>query len=271
MGFIRHERQGLVYHTAEGLGRADGVAHAFTTRLGGVSQGDLASLNLRSSAASGDSQGNVEENYRRLAAALGLPEQRMVLSKQVHGAEIRLVTAEDAGKGLWRPGDYEADGLMTQETDLPLVIFSADCIPVLLADPAHRAVAAVHAGWRGTAQGIVSRAVEEMGRAFGTRPADLLAAIGPGIGPCCFETRDDVPEAMVETMGGEAEPFLQRGTDRWTVDLKGLNARQLTLSGVPEKQIDICPFCTACHPELYWSHRRMGDRRGVQGAVVVIR
>ena len=271
MGFIRHEREGLVYHRAENLSALAGIAHAFTTRLGGVSQGELAALNLRSAAASGDSQANVEENYRRLAAALGLPEGRLVLSKQVHGADIRLVTAADAGKGLWRPGDYEADGLMTQEPELPLVVFSADCIPLLLADPVRRAVAAVHAGWRGTAQGIAARAVEEMGRAFGTRPEDLVAAIGPGIGPCCFETDGDVPQAMTAAMGREAAPYLRRAGEKWQVDLKGLNLRQLTLAGVAAERIDICPLCTACHPELYWSHRRMGDRRGVQAAVVAIR
>ena len=129
---------------------------------------------------------------------------------------------------------------------------------------------AVHAGWRGTAREILRKTVARMESAFGARPERMLAAIGPAIGPCCFETDGDVPAAMERAMGREAAPFLRRGEEKWLVDLKGLNRRQLELAGVPAEQVAVCGLCTACHPELFWSHRKMGDVRGVQGAVVAL-
>ena len=111
--------------------------------------------------------------------------------------------------------------------------------------------------------------VETMKKAYGTDPEHIRAAVGAGIGQCCFETHDDVPEAMLAALGDEAKPFIKAAGEKWQVDLKGLNHRWLTLAGVPEEQIDVCELCTACHPELYWSHRKMGDARGVQGAAIM--
>ena len=268
MSFTQHNSNGLVYHTADALTALPGVRHGFSTRLGGVSEGPLASLNLRSAAASGDSRENVEENFRRLCAALGTDVERVVLTHQVHRDTIRVVTDADAGKGLWRRRDYDADAFITDRPGLPIAVFSADCMILLLCDPVHRAVGAVHAGWRGTALNITGQAVQAMTRAFGTNPADLVCAIGAGIGPCCFETHDDVPEAMRAAFREEPEPFLCPRGLKWTVDLKGLNRHCLERSGVPAANISVSPLCTACHRELYWSHRAMGDARGVQCAMI---
>ena len=268
MAFTQHDRNGLVYHTADALSAIPGIVHGFSTRLGGVSTGELASLNLRSPSACGDSKANVEENFRRLCAAVGTNVERVVLTHQVHRENIRYVTEEDAGKGLWRLRDYDADALITDKVDLPITVFSADCIILLLCDPVRRAVGAVHAGWRGTSLNITGQTVQAMTSTFGTDPADLVCAIGPGIGSCCFETHDDVPEAMRAAFGQEAEPFLQPKGMRWTVDLKGINRHCLEMAGVPAGQISMSPLCTACHPELYWSHRAMGDARGVQCAMI---
>ena len=268
MSFTQHESNGLVYHTADALTAIPGVRHGFSTRLGGVSEGHLSSLNLRSAIASGDSRENVEENFRRLCAALGTDVERVVLTHQVHRETVRLVTEEDAGKGLWKRRDYDADAFITNRPSMPIAVFSADCIILLLCDPVRRAVGAVHAGWRGTALNITGQAVQAMTRSFGTDPADLVCAIGAGIGPCCFETHDDVPEAMKAAYGEEAEPFLHPKGMKWTVDLKSLNRRSLERAGVPAGNISVSPLCTACHPELYWSHRAMGDARGVQCAMI---
>ena len=269
MELIRHDRDGVVYHTSPLLDAA-GVVHGFSTRLGGVSTGELSSLNLRGSRFCGDDQTKVEENYRRFCNAAGVPVSRAVLSVQVHQDTVRTVTEEDAGKGLWRERDYTADALMTDAPELPLFVFSADCIVILLCDSQTGAVGAVHAGWRGTAMAIAAKTVREMERVYGTRPVNLRAAIGPGIGQCCFETHDDVPEAMLASpMGEAARPYLQKTGEKWQVDLKGLNRRQLLLAGVPAEQIAVSSLCTACHPELYWSHRKMGDRRGVQVAMIM--
>jgi YfiH family protein len=269
MSFIEHKKQELIYHTSSLMEKEGGIVHGFSTRLGGVSEGMYASLSLRGSEACEDTAENVAENYRRFCAAAGGNVNNVVLARQVHEDTVRIVTAADAGKGLWQERDYTADALITNEPGLPLFIFSADCIIILLSDSRSGAVGAVHAGWRGTALGIVKKAVEEMGRAFGTRAEDIRAAIGAGIGSCCFETHDDVPDAMRAAWGSEAEPFIAAVGEKWQVDLKGINRRLLTMAGVKEENIDVCPLCTACHPELYWSHRKMGNARGVQAGMIM--
>ena len=270
MSFLQHDDHGVVFHTAENLSALPGVVHGFSTRLGGVSTGHLAQLNLRGSEASGDLPERVRENYRRFCQAVGLDYHRVVLSKQVHETTVRTVTEADAGKGLHCPRAYTADALITDRPDLPLFVFSADCIIILLCDPVTRCIGAVHAGWRGTAGRILEKTVAAMAETFGAEPENIQAAIGAGIGPCCFETRDDVPQAMLAAME-EVRPFLRPEGEKWMVDLKGINRRQLELSGVPTDHIQISPLCTACHPELYWSHRKMGDRRGVQGAAIMLK
>ena len=158
---------------------------------------------------------------------------------------------------------------MTNEPGLCLVIYYADCIPVLLYDPKKRAVGAVHSGWRGTSMGIVPKAIEKMGRLYGTDPADVLAAIGPGIGPCCFETHDDVPAAMIGQLGKAAEPFcVPNGKGKFNVDLKGIIRWEMERMGVLPDHIETLALCTGCHPELWWSHRKVGDRRGNHGAMI---
>ena len=204
-----------------------------------------------------------------LAGELGVDEHRAVLSKQVHEDNIRHVTAEDCGKGLFRDRDYTSvDAMVTDTPDIPLVVFSADCGIILLHDPVHGAVGAAHAGWRGAACGIAYKTVLRMQELFGTDPGNLRAAIGAAIGPCCFETDADVPQALEAALGAEAEPYITRRGPKWHVDLKGVNARWLEKAGV--RHIDVSPDCTACHPELYWSHRRMGQARGAQIAMICL-
>ena len=268
MAFVSHEHGGVVYHTAENLSAQPGVVHGFSTRLGGVSRGDLASLNLRPAKPSGDEPENVVENYRRFCAAIGAQAENVVFSQQVHTDNIRAVTGEDRGKGLWSPRDYEADALITNERGLFLTVFSADCIIILLSDAQAGCVGAVHAGWRGTALGIAAKAVKEMIRRYGASPERMEAAIGAGIGPCCFETHNDVPQAMKKTLGEEAAPYCIPKGEKWRVDLKGLNRHWLEKAGLQPGHIQISPLCTACHPELYWSHRKMGEKRGVQCAMI---
>ena len=296
MAFVTREINGVVFLTSTLL---DGVPHGFSTRQGGVSRPPWDSLNLGPSR--GDNPAAVKENYRRFCAAVGeahretmrqreaeaerkvkarreaearrgtvtIRPENAVLAKQVHETTVRPVTGGDAGKGLYRERDFTADALITIEPGLPLVVFSADCGILLLHDPASGAVGAVHAGWRGCAGGIVEKAAREMERLYGTDSSRLRAAIGPCIGPCCFETDDDVPDAMRTALGSGAEPYLARRGAKWHVDLAGLNRLWLIRAGVPEDNIDVCGVCTACHPEDYWSHRKMGEARGVQTALIM--
>ena len=260
MSFRSHDENGLVYLTSDTL---SGVRHGFSTRRGGVSAPPWDTLNL------GDTADSVLENYRRFCAAVGVEPERCVLSRQVHEDKVRLVTAEDCGKGLFRDRDYASvDAMICNTPDVALVVFSADCNVILLHDPVHRAVGAAHAGWRGTALGIVKKTVEAMIAAFDTDPAHICASIGPAIGPCCFETDDDVPDALRAALGDEAAPYMTRRGRKWHVDLKGLNAAWLRRAGV--ERIDVCGHCTACRPDLYWSHRRMGAERGSQIAMIAL-
>lgn len=262
MSFETRERDGVVFLTSSLLP----VPHAFSTRLGGVSPAPWDSLNLRPGM--GDGEAALRENYRRFCRCAGVDMDRLVLSKQVHETTVRLCTAADAGKGLDRQRDYAADGLITHEKNLPLAVFSADCGVILLHDPVTGAVGGVHAGWRGCAGGILEQAVQSLHENFGARPENLLAALGPCIGQCCFETDGDVPAAMRNALGADAEPFLERRGPKYHVDLAGLNRVWLLRAGLLPEHIDVCGLCTACRPDLFWSHRRMGEARGVQAAVI---
>ena len=269
MSFQTRDHNGVVYHTSSILD-APGLIHGFSTRLGGVSEGPFASLNFRGGGPEPDVRENVRENYRRFCEALGTDVHDMVQSQQVHEDTVRHVTGADRGKGLFAATDYTADALVTDEPGLSLMVFSADCIILLLHDPVTGSIGAVHAGWRGTALDLPAKAVEEMGRLFGAKRSDIRVAVGAGIGPCCFETHDDVPNAMRSAFGGGVEDYIRPRGEKWTVDLKGLNAWRLREAGVREENMDGCPTCTACRTDLYWSHRITGDRRGVQGALIAL-
>lgn len=257
-----------------------GVVHCFSTRLGGVSTGCLHALNL--GVHRGDDWNNVYENYRRLGAAVGFTPEQTVFTHQTHTDAVARVGAADRGWGLFREVEPERDGIYTNEPGVALVCFAADCTPILLFDPVRRAVAAVHAGWRGTALGIAARCVEAMHRDFGTEPSDVRAAIGPCIGPCCFETDRNVPDALLSAIGPEAAAYIydtprrsaQSGMTAPAVagkrypDLKTLNALWLRRAGV--RHIDISTDCTRCQPDRFWSHRITGQARGSQAAVIML-
>lgn len=269
MDLIKQSIEGVPLRLSPQLAAA-GIPHGFTTRQGGVSEGIYSSLNL--GANRGDDPAKVRENYRRVCAVLGVEREKLVFSSQVHQAEIRQVTGVDAGKGLDRPVDYDADGLITDEPGLTLVVFGADCLTILLCDPKEKVAAALHAGWRGTALGIAARGVETMIRDYGCREEDILAAIGPGISRCCFETGPEVPQAMEKALGKEALPYIiPVDTGKYKVDLKGLNTLWLKNSGVVATNIDISSECTLCAPETFWSHRYTKGQRGSQAALICLK
>lgn len=241
------------------------VPHCFTTRFGGVSQGHLASMNIGPSR--GDSQENLLQNYALLGQAIGFNPHNCVLTKQTHTDIVRPVGIADAGTGLYKEAFPPCDGLITSTPGLALVVFTADCTPVLLWDEVTGAVGAVHAGWRGTAQDITGKAVQAMADAYGTDPKNIRAAIGPNIGPCCFETDEDVPKALWETYGKAIAPHISRKENKFYVNLKAVNAYALTRQGVAH--IDISAHCTLCQTDRYWSARKHRDQRGSQGAIIV--
>lgn len=257
---------GLLWLSAPGLNKS-GAIHGFSTRLGGVSHGSLASLNLGTGR--GDDIANVRENFRRFGAAVGFSSTKTVSSKQVHRDDIRMVTEEDCGKGLYRALEYEADGLITNVPGVPLAIFSADCIPILFHDPVRRVVAGCHAGWRGTVMGIAGKIVRTMEAQYNCNPQDICVAIGPGISRCCFETHADVPEALRAALGSRADAMIDPLPEgKFLLDLKAANALVMHDTGVSIAQIECSDACTHCRQDLFWSHRRTGNARGVMSAVI---
>jgi YfiH family protein len=228
-----------------------GVPHVFTTRLGGVSAPPFDTLNLGRGV--GDAPEAVAENRARAARALERDLEAHVEAAQVHGREVVVVSRAHRGQTL--PG---ADGLITVDPAVMLAIHCADCVPILLSDFRRHVVAAVHTGWRGTAAGAVVAAVVAMTAVFGSDPGDITAAIGPSIGPCCYEVDAPVVERLrawpwhTEVLA----PSRRRG--HWMLDLWEANRRQLVEAGVPTSAITTAGLCTAHHPALLFSHRRDG-------------
>lgn len=270
MAFCAHFEKDVLFHTASVL-EHERIVHGFSTRVGGVSRGHFASLNLRVGGAEMDDAENIRENYRRFCAAVGADVSGVVLAGQVHEDTVRPVKAADAGKGLFVQRDYTADALVTDEPGLDLMVFSADCGIFLFHDPVSGCIGAAHAGWRGTALGLPAKTVKELGRLYGAKPENIRVAMGAGIGPCCFETDRDVPQAIAAAFGGGAEAFCRERQGKWLVDLRGINLWRLREAGIRAEHMDASGLCTACRSELYWSHRRMGEKRGVQAALIGLR
>ena len=266
MAFVEQERNGLVYMTVEGFG----VRHAFSTRLGGISTGHLSSLNLGENR--GDNPEAVKENYRRLGEAVGIDTAEMVYTKQVHGNIVRVAKRSDCRRP-YDPFLYEADGLVTNEPNLPLIAFTADCIPMLLSDPVNRVIGAVHCGWRSTVSDIVGNAIDAM-CGLGAELQHIRAAIGPGISFCCFETGPEIPEAIIAFLGESAAAPLfcpEAGVPgKFMVDLKGVNRTRLLQKGIAASHITVSDECTVCSCEKYWSHRATHGMRGAQACIITL-
>jgi YfiH family protein len=228
-----------------------GFPHGFTTRQGGVSSPPFDSLNLGGSV--GDEPARVDENWRRLEAATGLAFARV---RQVHGARAVLASAPSGP-------EEEADAVLSATPGLAACVSVADCVPVLLADPVTGAVAAVHAGWRGTIARAAAAGVSALAGA-GARAGDLLAVVGPSIGPCCYEVSPDLAARFGVEVGAETV----RDGPRPRLDLWRANALALRAAGVPGDRIEVVGRCTACERALFFSHRRDGGRTGRQMAFV---
>lgn len=235
----------LTARLLEATGR---VRAAFTTRQGGRSRGPYESLNLAYTV--GDAPEAVAENRRRLARALDAPLERLVEAEQVHGNAVAVVGPHAAGSVV--PG---VDALVTGSPDVWLAIYSADCVPVLVCDPAAPAVAAIHAGWRGTAAGIVLETLRRMREVFGTRPGRCRAVLGPAIGGCCYEVDTPVARAM-DRAAWWPQAARPTGPGTWHLDLREAIRLQLLAAGMASPQSDVVSGCTMCRPDLFFSYRR---------------
>lgn len=250
------------------------VTHAFSTRIGGVSGKEFASMNL--GYGRGDSDGNVEENYRRFAKAAGFDSESMVCGCQVHRTDIRRVGENERGVGIWTPNDCDsADGLCTDVPGVTLVVFAADCVPVYFIDPEHRAIGLAHAGWRGAAAGMPRVMAERMAEEFGSDPGKLITAIGPSICRDCFEV--DAPVAKEFLQLPNSEKFVTGPTElpgdggvKYHVDLWECCRQSLLSAGVLPEHITVGGVCTMENSDLVFSHRKTRGQRGSNCAMLAI-
>jgi len=254
--FFFEGQQGLLLRKCAPL-EALGVGHGFTTRVSGCTAGVLSSFNL---SIKKDPE-NTAKNHALLRRALGCRD--LSFADQVHSDAVFTVTEHTPAGQVG-----QLDAFITDVPGRGLMVFSADCIPVLLYDPVTHTAGAAHSGWRGTALGIAGKTALAMEKQYGVFPGNLAAAIGPGIGRCCFETDSDVPDAMRSAFGEAAEPFIRPRGQKWDVELKGLVALSLRRAGVEKIYID--DMCTCCSEPLFWSHRRQGSARGLQGAIIAL-
>ncbi len=246
--------------------------HGFSTRRGGVSEGIYESLNLGRSAL-GDTPERTAENWAIFGRAVGIDTSRFVHGLQVHGNTVRVARREDAHGILETCAATEGvDGYVTDLPGLPLAVFTADCVPLLMQEPEAGVIAAVHCGWKPTAADIVGEAIRQMA-SLGAKSHRIRAAVGPCIRRCCFQTGPEVPAAMERLLGGEAADLYAPDAEaagKYRLDLPGAVKRRLTQLGVPEDQIDDLGECTMCRPDKYWSHRAMGLRRGSQANIIML-
>jgi hypothetical protein len=272
MPFALSSRGGLPLYEFRHLQQQAGLAHFVSSRHGGESDGDFASLNI--SFSTGDLPERVQANRNRIAQALGLPPGRLVFARQTHGRRIFRVEEDFFGMDeASRAGLLaDTDALITQAPQACLCVTAADCVPILLYDPEARAVGAVHAGWRGTAQRIASHTVQAMQEAFGTRPERLLAGIGPSIGGEVYEVGPEVLEAMRQAMGSlQGLARHPRPNGHACLDLWEANRQQLLEAGVGKMQIEVAGVCTYTHHRNFFSARRLGGKGGRFAAGISLR
>jgi YfiH family protein len=258
----RQQFNGLAYYTFPTLDAFPELVNGVTSRHGGVSSGPYASLNLTNGL--GDDPAAVAENLSRTCAAFGIRREHLVSPNQRHTTNVRRVGVADRGR-VW-PG---YDTLITDEPGVPLLLRYADCTPVLIYDPAHHALALIHSGWRGTVQGAARVAVDALATEFGSRPTELVAAIGPSIGPCCYEVGEDVTSAVHAGFDRPGDLLSSPNGGRPHFDLWAANRRWLADAGI--RQIEVAAICTACHTDEFYSHRAHKGKTGHFGAVMMLR
>lgn len=248
------------------------VHHGFSTRLGGVSQGCYASMNL--SFTRGDDEAAVRENYHRIAKSIGVKCENMVLSQQTHTTNVRVVTEKDKGKGIVKPLDYtDVDGMVTNIHGICLVTFYADCVPLYFVDPVQKAIGLSHSGWRGTVGKIGKETIRKMEEQYGSDPKDILAAVGPSICKDCYEVSEDVILEFQKNFKERywKDLFYRKENGKYQLDLWKANEIIFKESGILPEHISVTNVCTHCNSEILYSHRTSGDRRGNLAAFLALK
>ncbi len=265
---------GVSYLKFDALSKIDFIKHGFSTRLGGVSKGVFASMNLGFDR--GDDNENVMKNYERIAQAVGFDPHDLVFLDQWHTTNIRVAQPKDRGKGIYREKDYESvDGHITDEKNIVLLAFGADCPSIFLVDTVNRAIGLCHSGWKGTLHRIASVTLASMKNQYGTRPENIVALVGPSICGDCYEVEENVATPFEEEFKCESAAFPKivtpgKSKGKFQLDLWEANRAILKTAGVLTENIHVSGVCTMQNPDMMFSHRRDGSARGSMAAFLTI-
>lgn len=265
----RNEENGVIYYTFENLDAVGFVRHGFSTRIGGVSQGPFAAMNLGLGTA--DDMDNIKENYRLFCDAVGFNLENIVISNQTHTTNIRNVDDLPENNDFFVKRPFQdVDGLVTDKAGIVLTTYYADCVPLLLCDPVKRVVANCHAGWRGTAHGMASKAVEKMMTDYSCNPQDIIAGIGPSISCKSFEVGSEVVQEFKNLLPFSVDFVYNSHTtkDKFHIDLWSINRQSLIAAGLCESNIEVAEMCTFDDEATFYSHRRNGTQRGSLAAFI---
>ena len=270
---FNEKRVGEVLYLTYPLLESTGIIkHGFSTRVGGVSQGVLSTMNL--SFSRGDDENAVRENFRRMADALDVEEDSFVFSQQTHTTNVRKVTLEDKGKGLTRKLDYQdIDGLITNVPGLCLSTFYADCVPLYFVDPVKKAIGLSHSGWRGTVGKIGCVTVQKMQEEYGSNPENIIAAIGPSICQDCYEVSEDVIVEFQNHFDKKywKDLYYKKENGKYQLNLWKANEIVLEEAGVLKEHIAVTNLCTCCNHESLFSHRASKGKRGNLAAFLALK
>lgn len=247
------------------------VEHCFTTRLGGVSEDIFSTLNF--SFTRGDNPDSVMENYRRVGQVFGKTEADFICTDQTHTTNVLRVGKEEAGFGVTKPRPYtDVDGLITNELGVILSTFYADCVPLYFVDPVHKAIGLSHSGWRGTVGRMGQKTLEAMKEAFGTKPEDVYAAIGPSICQDCYEISEDVAEHFYKEFERHGDEILiNKGNGKYQLDLWKTNEIVMLEAGILPEHLAVTNICTCCNPDVLFSHRASQGKRGNLAAFLMLK
>ena len=246
------------------------VFHGFSTRLGGVSQGIYRSMNL--SYTRGDVKEHVDENFRRFCSEIHMDWRKIVSTDQTHTSNVRVVTAKDAGHGIVKPKScFDVDGQVTNVPGLPLVTYHADCVPLFFVDPVKKAIGLSHSGWKGTVARIGANTVRAMMENYGSDPKDIVGVIGPSICQSCYEVSHDVAKAFQAEFRVTDKLIYEKANHKYQLNLWEANYQVMIDAGMVPEHITVTNWCTGCHPDLLWSHRKTGGDRGSLAAFLCLK
>lgn len=255
-------KNGVPYISYNALEKIPWITHGFSTRAGGVSEGCLSSMNLGHGR--NDAEENVIRNHEIIAEAIGFDAHNIVASRQTHTTNVRVVSKEDCGKGVYKERDYDdVDGMITNEKNIVLATYFADCVPLYIVDTKNKAIGLSHSGWRGTAGKIGQVTLEKMNEQYGTKPEDTVVCIGPSICQNCYEISLDVAEEFMKAFPNHKEEILKdKGNDKFLLDLWECNRIIFEEAGVLPENINLPDLCTCCNSEFLFSHRATNGKRG---------